>query len=207
MPADGGHQGGPGAYSPCSGLSLRFQRLMTRPVGERGPVDVGTVNSSRRGRRLAAQPSRILDMARRPPLALLPLLVLLLPGACARSPNQPGPASTPPVTATAQPLPSPPVPTPLTPSVTLTAAPSPEQASAALLAAWRAGDRAGASRLAPAPAVDALFARPPAATQARGCDQGGTQIRYCVFRLGDNLVRVGVASSNGGWVVDQVQIN
>lgn len=104
-----------------------------------------------------------------------------------------------PSSVASSPPPSPPV---------LTAASSPDQAAAALLDAWRAGDRPAAGRVAPAPAVEALFARPPAVTQGRECDQGTSQSRDCVYRLGSSLLRVTVvANPTGGWTVSEVEVS
>jgi hypothetical protein len=104
----------------------------------------------------------------------------------------------------AAPSPSPsPSPSPV---VQLVPARSPEEAANALLQAWRAGDRSAAARVAESSAVDALFAHPPGSTQGRGCDEA-TAERNCVYRLGNGLVRLGLAQSGSGWIVNQVDIS
>src|SRR5687767_883617 len=60
--------------------------------------------------------------------------------------------------------------------------PTPEAAASIAIAAWRAGDRAAADQVATAAAADALFAVPVGRASGRGCNQGGTDPTYCVYR-------------------------
>ncbi len=80
--------------------------------------------------------------------------------------------------------------------------PSPEAAARAVIAAWQAGDRAAADQVATVSAADALFAIPPVPASGRGCNQGGTDPTYCVYRTdaGELQLRIGRAG-DAGWVV------
>lgn len=134
-------------------------------------------------------------------VAGIALLITLGLGACGQSSDQ-----TP--TAPAESFAGDTVPPPTTITTpSLTAEPSPEQAAEGLLAAWRAGDRVAAGRVAPPASVDVLFSRAPGTTQGRQCSQGGSPIRDCVYRLGNELLRVKVAQSGEGWVVDSVELS
>jgi hypothetical protein len=77
----------------------------------------------------------------------------------------------------------------------------PGTAANALIAAWRDGNQLAALTIADQPAVDVLFAIPVEAPQARGCNQGGADPTYCVYRLqaGELQLRVGRRAS--GWIV------
>lgn len=83
---------------------------------------------------------------------------------------------------------------------------SAEEAAAALLAAWRAGDRAAAEQVASEQAVAAIFALEPGSTQGRGCAQAQA-LQECAFRFGDGILRLNSAELNGGWVVEEVESN
>lgn len=135
-------------------------------------------------------------------LAGVAVLLTLGLGACGRS-NQATPSAVEEPLAT-ETSPLPPPTTVTTPA--LVAAPSPEKAADGLLAAWRAGDRAGAARVAPPASIDVLFSQPPGATQGRQCSQGNMPTRDCVYRYGDDLLRIKVAQSGEGWVVDSVEL-
>jgi hypothetical protein len=54
-----------------------------------------------------------------------------------------------------------------------------DEAAAALIKAWQAGDKVAAQTVAVPAAAEALFARPPATLQNRGCSQN-----ECVYRYG-----------------------
>lgn len=81
---------------------------------------------------------------------------------------------------------------------------SPEEAAAALLAAWRAGDRDAAGQVASPGAVATLFALDPGPTQGRGCAEAQA-LRECAFRYGDSLLRLNGAETDGGWIIEQVE--
>lgn len=140
----------------------------------------------------------------RPAVALITMVALLGLGACGRSIRGLAPVPAPATTPSETPAPPP---TTTTTMPALVSAGSPEQGAANLLAAWRAGDRAGAARLAPPAAVDALFALPPGPTQARGCDQSATGPRNCVYRLGNRLLRIKLVGSAPGWTVNAVEVS
>ena len=93
-----------------------------------------------------------------------------------------------------------------TTTVALVPQKSPTAAVAALLAAWRKGDRAGALQLAAPPAVDALFARPPMPTSDRGCTEPLNGSSDCAYRYGAGVLNAQAAASGGGWVVRTVVI-
>ena len=85
--------------------------------------------------------------------------------------------------------------------------PSGREAIDAVLAAWSAGDRPAALRVASAEAVDALFAVPVDATEDRGCNRGNVNTAIqCVFRLpsGELQVRARPTLDGGGFLVDFV---
>jgi hypothetical protein len=86
-------------------------------------------------------------------------------------------------------------PTTATPPATTTAsprAPSTDSAAGALLAAWKASDRAAAALVADAAAIDALFARPYlASVQDRGCTDGTQSTNSCIWRYqGETVVQL-----------------
>ena len=84
--------------------------------------------------------------------------------------------------------------------------PSPDQAAAALLDAWRRGDRTTALRVASVAAVDALFAHPGSAAQARGCQEPIGPSSDCAFGIGGtNLLTIHTVSVPSGlWFVENV---
>lgn len=71
-------------------------------------------------------------------------------------------------------------------------APTTESAAFALLAAWKASDRAAAALVADAAAIDALFAQPYIATvQDRGCTDGTQSTNSCIWRYqGETVVQL-----------------
>ncbi len=95
-------------------------------------------------------------------------------------------------------------PSPTPPQTTTEPATSPEAAASSLLAAWRAGDRAEAAKVASSPAVDFIFTLEPGPTQSRGCDQVQA-LRDCAFRYGDSLLRLKIGQSGAGWIVQQAE--
>ena len=83
--------------------------------------------------------------------------------------------------------------------------PTPDQAAAALLDAWRRGDRATALRVSSAAAVDATFAHPGGPTTGRGCQEPVGQTSDCAFGYAGGLLVVHtVQTPSGLWVVDSV---
>jgi hypothetical protein len=91
---------------------------------------------------------------------------------------------------------------------TTTAAPAktpqatPDQAAAAFVTAWTAGDRAGASAVADAAAVDALFAHPAVAVEQRGCNAPLSGMADCAYGIGrKGLLVVTTRGGDGGWTV------
>jgi hypothetical protein len=71
-------------------------------------------------------------------------------------------------------------------------APTTDGAAGALLAAWKASDRAAAALVAEAAAIDALFAQPYlASVQDRGCTDGTQSTNSCVWRYqGQTVVQL-----------------
>jgi hypothetical protein len=85
---------------------------------------------------------------------------------------------------------------------------SPIDATRALLAAWKAGDRAAASAVATPPAVESLFAADPGSVQDRGCNQPPPDTPVlCVYRTGAGELQLRASPVPGGWVVDQVLLS
>lgn len=75
---------------------------------------------------------------------------------------------------------------------------SADEAAAALIKAWQAGDKVTAQRVALPAAVDALFARPAMVLQNRGCSQN-----QCVYKYGSGqtLVRLTATQSAPGYQI------
>jgi hypothetical protein len=126
----------------------------------------------------------------------------MLMAACASGARAPRPSTSAPTTAP---------PTTAAPATTSTVAaevapqPSPDQASAALLDAWRRGDRATALRVASVAAVDTTFGHPAGPTTGRGCQEPVSQSSDCAFGYaGGLLVLHTVQTPSGLWVVDSV---
>jgi hypothetical protein len=71
-------------------------------------------------------------------------------------------------------------------------APTTDGAAGALLAAWKASDRAAAALVADATAIDALFAQPYiASVQDRGCTDGTQSTNSCIWRYeGQTVVQL-----------------
>ena len=83
--------------------------------------------------------------------------------------------------------------------------PSGREAVDAVLAAWAAGDRAGALLVASPEAVEALFAVPVEPLESRGCNSGNINTAIqCVFRLpsGELQVRARPTLDGSGFLVD-----
>ena len=139
-------------------------------------------------------------MRRRLPIAAAACAVLLAgcgSGAGVSSPSTSAPTTAPPSTAAPA--------TSSTVAAEVAPQPSPEQAAAALLDAWRRGDRATALRVASVGAVDTTFGHPAGPTTARGCQEPVSQKSDCAFGYaGGLLVLHTVRTPSGLWVVDSV---
>lgn len=79
--------------------------------------------------------------------------------------------------------------------------PTPGAAAEVVIAAWQAGDRSAALQVATAAAVDALFAIQATSVSARGCNQGGTDPSYCVYRTDVGELQLKLTVAGGGWIV------
>ena len=85
--------------------------------------------------------------------------------------------------------------------------PDPASAAGALIDAWKAGDQAGAATLAPAEAVQVLFAAgTPTSVEARGCSDAKYDPAQCVFRTDIGEVQIRTTMQGDGWVVDQARV-
>jgi len=85
--------------------------------------------------------------------------------------------------------------------------PDPGSAAGALIDAWKAGDEAGAATVAPADAVQALFAvGMPSSVEARGCSDAKYDPAQCVFRTDVGEVQIRTTMQGDGWVVDQARV-
>jgi hypothetical protein len=129
------------------------------------------------------------------------LLVFALAGCAASGKGASPPASvttTRPTTTTALPATSASSPTTTVPATTVTSEPggpyatftTPDAAAAALIDAWRRGDRARAQQVATPAAITSLFAVPPpaAAPEFRGCNAGLGGVSSCFYRTGNNAL-------------------
>jgi hypothetical protein len=133
-------------------------------------------------------------------------------GAKAAAPATLPPTTRTPATTTTVPATSPPAPAAPSTTVYVASAPqtSPDAAAGRLVAAWAAGDRAGAAGVATPGAVAALFAVPyPAGyIQARGCTDPSVNPGTCTYRntRTDGIYEIGVAGGRGGWYVASVTV-
>ena len=92
-------------------------------------------------------------------------------------------------------------------AVQLQPQPDPAAAAGALIDAWKAGDEAGAATLAPAEAVQVLFAAgTPGSVEARGCSDAKYDPAQCVFRTDVGEVQIRTTMQGDGWVVDQARL-
>jgi len=73
-----------------------------------------------------------------------------------------------------------------------------------LFAAWRAGDRVGALKVASAGAVATLFAQAPQPYSNRDCQTGIDGRSYCAFGVGSGLVQLLTVYVDGGWLVQSL---
>jgi len=96
---------------------------------------------------------------------------------------------------------------PTTTTPALSPQPTPLAAASALLAAWRAGDRAGAGRVATPAAVAALFAGAPQAYTDRGCQDPLNGTSACAFGAGSGLIQLQTLNVPAGWIVQSVTVN
>lgn len=81
---------------------------------------------------------------------------------------------------------------------------SPADASAALYAAFVAGDRAAAARVAEQPAIDAVFSAVPGPYQPyRGCDTGEFGTSGCLYRdrSTNHTIQFDLERRGDAWVV------
>jgi hypothetical protein len=97
-----------------------------------------------------------------------------------------------------------------TTSTTVPKAPanSVDEAAQTLLRAWQNNDRQTALYIAHEPAVEALFARPYAATQSRGCDEPSQLGSACIFRLTGSPASLRlhvIGDATNGFVVDKAE--
>jgi hypothetical protein len=87
--------------------------------------------------------------------------------------------------------------------------PTPDQAASALIDAWKRNDQATARRVATVAAVQALFGRPYASAQPRGCQTPIGETADCSFGLGGTtLLGMRTTSlSSGLWIVESVSFD
>jgi hypothetical protein len=114
-----------------------------------------------------------------------------------------GPGTAPTTAATVASTTSTPTTAATTTSVSVPQAPAPtvQAAADALLGAWRAGNHLAALTAADKAAVDVLFAIPPEAGEARGCNASGADPSYCVYRLSAGELQLKVSKRGDGWIV------
>ncbi len=127
-----------------------------------------------------------------------------------------GPATTPTTTeatTTTSPTVSTETSTPSTPPPTTVSEPTAHTATAAdavneLRAAWMAGDRERAARIAPGGVVDALFAVPPGGFEVYGCDTGEFATSNCNYRNRSSgaFIKVSATRSDAGWQISTITV-
>jgi hypothetical protein len=84
------------------------------------------------------------------------------------------------------------------------ASPTPRLAIEKFVAAWSAGDRAAAQRIARPAAVNAVFAQSSQGFALYGCDSGEFDTSTCNYRNRGTggYAQITAAKTPGGWVVD-----
>jgi hypothetical protein len=134
------------------------------------------------------------------------LVATMLPLAGCNAGSALGPSANPQATSGPSPLVAPTAPeATTTTAIEATPQPSPDQAAAALLDAWRRGDRATALRVASVDAVAVLFSSPSTSTVARGCQVPIAQQSDCAFGIGGGrLLALHAVRGGTGWVIGSV---
>ena len=93
-------------------------------------------------------------------------------------------------------------------TVPLSPAPSPSDAAATFVKAWRNGNRLLAATVAVEAAVDAAFGvGDPGSVQDRGCNQPPQPPVLCVFRTDAGELQLRIRPEGDGWIVDQARVS